>query len=106
MAHGAYDKYVFGNAHLGGAPTKNLAVVMSIFDPGVSSGKHKHNVEEGFIILRGYGKATIGDTECELEPDLLLYAPAEVPHEFVNTGHESLVLLAMFSKSSYSCDRL
>lgn len=106
MDRGAYDKYMLGNVHLGGRPTESLAVVVTVFEPGNGSGLHKHDVEEAFFILRGRGKAVVGDKEYELEPDTLLYAPANVPHDFQNTGDESLTLLATFSKSTCSCDRL
>ena len=106
MDTGAYDKYLLGNVHLGGHPTESLAVVVSVFEPSKGSGMHKHDVEEAFFILRGRGKAIISDKEYQLEPDTLLYAPANVQHDFTNTGDESLVLLAAFSKSTYSCERI
>ena len=104
MPEGAADRYLLGNEHLGGAPTESLAIVVSTFDPGKGSGKHSHNVEEFFMILRGHGTASIGGKTFKADPDTVFYAPKDVKHEFTNTGHETLVLVAAFSKCTYSAD--
>lgn len=105
MPEGAADRYILGNEHLGGSPTENLAIVVTTFEPGKGSGQHSHNVEESFMILRGYGTATIDGKTFPAEPDTIFYAPKNIKHEFTNTGHETMVLVAAFSKSTYSCDR-
>lgn len=88
MVKGAFEKYVLGNVNLGGHPTENMTIMISTFEKGVGSGRHMHSSEEFFYILKGKGKAHLGEKEVTLEPGVLMYAPAEMPHEFINTETE------------------
>lgn len=102
VQEGVSERFVLGNEKLGGLPTENLAVVVATFEPGKSSGLHSHDCEEFFMILRGYGTATIGDQTFPAEPDTMFYAPKNVKHDFANTGYETMVLVAAFSRSTYN----
>jgi quercetin dioxygenase-like cupin family protein len=106
MATGAFEKYVLGNVNLGGHPTESMSIVIATLEKGVSGGRHKHSSEEFFYIMEGKGKAYLGEKEVILEPGVLMYAPAEMPHEFINTGTEPLVLIAALSKAEYTTTKL
>ena len=58
----------------------------------------------GKLAVKG-GASIRGGKTFPAEPDSIFYAPKNVKHEFINTGHETMVLIAAFSKSTYSCDR-
>jgi len=100
---GCHERWIFDK----NTPTDNAVMVQAIFEPGKSSGLHRHSVEECFFVLRGRGKAIINGKEYELEPDTCIYCPAETPHNFINTSTcESLVLLATFSKNEFKTTQL
>lgn len=104
---GIQDRHLLGNVHLGGRPTNNLALMATVFEPGKrGSGPHKHDVEQAIFIVKGKGKAVVGDKEYALEPDTLVYLPVNEVHDLSNTGNEPLVFVAVLSKSSYSYERI
>jgi HTH-type transcriptional regulator, repressor for puuD len=56
------------------------------FPVGAGIPLHTHNVEESVLILEGQATAVIGADSFELEPGDATWAPAGVPHRFVNRG--------------------
>jgi quercetin dioxygenase-like cupin family protein len=73
-------------------------VVMLHLPPGQEPHpRHRHpHAEEVFIVLRGYGSFSIGDSPDILAgPMSILYAPTDVPHGIRVPGPESLLLLAV-----------
>ena len=68
---------------------------------GSSTPLHRHDSEEVFVFLRGKGRAVIGDEEIEFEAPCTLVAPANVPHQYWNTGDvetDAIVIIGIGSK--------
>ena len=68
---------------------------------GSSTPRHIHDSEEVFVFLRGKGRAVIGDEEIEFEAPCTLVAPANVPHQYWNTGDvetDAIVIIGIGSK--------
>ena len=62
---------------------------------------HTHDTEEIFIFLKGKGKAIIGEETVEFSAPCTLIAPANIPHQYFNTGQVStnaIVILGIGSK--------
>jgi HTH-type transcriptional repressor of puuD len=56
------------------------------FPAGAGIPLHTHNVEESVFVLEGLATAVIGEDSFDLEPGDATWAPAGVPHRFVNQG--------------------
>jgi HTH-type transcriptional repressor of puuD len=56
------------------------------FPPGAGIPLHTHNVEESVFILDGLATAVIGEDSFDLGAGDATWAPAGVPHRFVNRG--------------------
>jgi len=60
---------------------------------------HHHQAnEEHFFVLSGHGTLRVGDRTYPVRPHDYIVSPAGGPdtaHQFVNTGHEDLVYLAL-----------
>jgi HTH-type transcriptional repressor of puuD len=57
------------------------------FPAGAGIPLHTHNVEETVLVLEGHATAVIGEDSHDLGPGDATWAPAGVPHRFVNRGH-------------------
>ena len=75
-----------------GALTTRIVTI----DPGASTILHWHRVEEAMMCLEGDGKCILGDETMDFRPGMTLLGPAGVPHGFINTGSEPLVLAVAF----------
>ncbi|AEW99750.1 hypothetical protein SCATT_p15570 (plasmid) [Streptantibioticus cattleyicolor NRRL 8057 = DSM 46488] len=59
---------------------------------------HRHaRHDEGFYILSGTARFTIGERERDVPPGTLVVVPPDVPHTFANPTDEPVVFLATFS---------
>lgn len=58
----------------------------TIFAPGTAIPLHTHNVEETVLVLMGEATAEIGDESYDLVAGDATWAPAGVPHRFINRG--------------------
>ena len=66
--------------------------------PGESGNSHCHQKEqETWYIISGNGKLKIGKEEIQLEPDMVVVAPAGIEHQILNTGDEILKALFIFN---------
>lgn len=68
---------------------------------GSATPRHTHDSEEVFVFLRGKGRAVIGDETIEFEAPCTLVAPANVPHQYWNTGDvesDAIVIIGIGSK--------
>lgn len=79
-----------GNSLKGVATKSQGAKSYEVWRTSVAVGSrtplHRHASEEVFIFLRGKGKAIIGEQVFEFEAPATVIAPANVPHQFINTG--------------------
>ncbi|MDF3288084.1 cupin domain-containing protein [Streptomyces silvisoli] len=64
--------------------------------------QHRHaRHDEGFYIISGTGRFTVGDRVHDATPGTLVMVPPEVPHTFANPGDEPLVMLCTFTPDLY-----
>lgn len=62
---------------------------------------HSHDSEEIFVILSGKGQVIIGGETFDFEAPCTLIAPANVQHQFINTGDvptDAIVIVGIDSK--------
>lgn len=69
-----------------GKGSKEIEVWKSSVAPGKSTPLHSHESEEVFVIFKGKGEALIGDKTIKFEAPAVLIAPANIKHQFTNTG--------------------
>ncbi len=75
-----------------------ISLGMVTIPPGESGEPHQHGIEqETWFILSGKGQLKIGVQVIELEPEMVVVAPASVPHQIINDGDEDLKALFIFS---------
>ena len=78
--------------------SKLLGMGMVTIQPGECGNPHTHEGEqETWFVISGEGKLIIGEEEVHLEPDMLIVAPAGVPHQIFNDGCDVLKALFIFS---------
>ena len=64
--------------------------------------QHRHaRHDEGFYVVSGTARFTIGTTEYEASAGTLAMIPPGTPHTFANPGDEPLVLLNTFTPDLY-----
>ena len=69
----------------------SAAVGTVTIPPGGQSDPHIHEKSDEFwIITKGHGKVIADGNEVEIEPDVVVCAPATSKHQIVNTGKETL----------------
>ena len=64
--------------------------------------QHRHvRHDEGFYVVAGTARFTVGDTTYEAPPGTLVMVPPGVPHTFANPGDEPVVILNTFTPDFY-----
>ena len=64
--------------------------------------QHRHaRHDEGFYVVSGAARFTIGDTDHDAPAGTLVMVPPGAPHTFANPGDEPLVLLNTFTPDLY-----
>jgi len=66
--------------------TNNTEVIHMALKPGQSLKKHTTPVDVIFYILEGKGIVEIGDEKHEVEKDMLIESPRNIPHLLSNSG--------------------
>jgi mannose-6-phosphate isomerase-like protein (cupin superfamily) len=54
-------------------------------------------MEEIFYVVSGHGRIRVGEDEEDIEPGSCIYLPIGSPHQLVNTGDETLKVVAASS---------
>jgi len=68
--------------------TNNVEVIHMALKPGQSLKKHITPVDVFFYILEGKGVVEIGNEKQEVEKDMLIESPKNIPHLLSNTGQD------------------
>ena len=69
-----------------------------ILEPGKGHDSHTHpDSDEILYIISGEGEQTVGEDTREVGPGEMIYIPAGVEHGTINTGWETLQLLAVYA---------
>ena len=64
--------------------------------------QHRHAAhDEGFYVVRGVARFTVGPTVYEAPAGTLVMVPPGAPHTFANPGDEPLVMLNTFTPGRY-----
>ena len=64
--------------------------------------QHRHaRHDEGFYVVSGTARFTVGDTSYEASAGTLVMVPPGAPHTFANPGDEPVVLLNTFTPDLY-----
>ncbi len=64
--------------------------------------QHRHaRHDEGFYVVSGTARFTVGDTSYEAPAGTLVMVPPGAPHTFANPGDEAVVLLNTFTPDLY-----
>ncbi len=69
--------------------------------PGSCTPRHVHNTQEVFVFLKGEGKVEIDGKATFFKAPCTVICPANVPHQFFNTGtedSEQIVVLGIDSE--------
>jgi quercetin dioxygenase-like cupin family protein len=74
------------------------AVTYFEIDAGKHIGRHTHDTAETVLLLKGSGRAIVDSEERAISPGDLVHVPAQVPHDVVNEGDETLELVGFFAK--------
>lgn len=80
-----------------------MAIAESTLPPhSAGPPQHRHaQHDEGFYVVSGTVRFTIGDREHDAVPGTLVMVPTGAPHTFANTGDEPAVLLTVFTPDRY-----
>lgn len=64
--------------------------------------QHRHaEHDEGFYVLSGTARFTVGETDYEAAPGTLVMVPPGAPHTFANPSDQPLVMLNTFTPDLY-----
>jgi S-methyl-1-thioxylulose 5-phosphate methylthiotransferase len=73
---------------LAGEMPASFALRYFELEPGGYSSLEKHRHVHFVIVVRGAGKALVGETVVELEPLDAVYVPPMTPHRWINEGEK------------------
>ena len=85
--HGVEAKKIHDN--------ENVQVVHMLLKPGESLKKHTTPVDVFFYVLEGVGIVEIGDEKQEVNKDMLVDSPKNIPHCLYNEGKEIFRVLVV-----------
>lgn len=72
---------------------EHLMVGLNCLEPGQVQAVHAHaGADKFYFVLQGRGLFTVGDEQRAVDSNMLVVAPAGVPHGVENTGNERLSL--------------
>jgi mannose-6-phosphate isomerase-like protein (cupin superfamily) len=87
-----------------GSTTDYRLAIVEIIVPPHTDGppQHRHaSHDEGFYVVSGTARFTVGDTEYDAHAGTLVSAPAGSPHTFANQGDDPVVLLNTLTPDLY-----
>ncbi|GGZ29991.1 cupin domain-containing protein [Streptomyces poonensis] len=74
--------------------------VLAPHTPGPPQHRHARH-DEGFYIVSGTVRFTVGDTDYDATPGTLVMVPPGVPHTFANLTDRPAVMLSTFTPALY-----
>jgi quercetin dioxygenase-like cupin family protein len=66
--------------------TSGLTLGIITYQPGCNVEPHSHDDQEALYVLKGRGKAKIGDESIRLEPGTAVYIPRGMTHSVSNSS--------------------
>ena len=77
--------------------TSRSQLVLMALKPGEEIGLEVHDGDQVIYIVEGEGFATLGDENEEIEKGYVVFVPAGVQHNIVNTHHEPMKLFTVYA---------
>jgi mannose-6-phosphate isomerase-like protein (cupin superfamily) len=78
--------------------SEHMLVGLNSFEAGQEHKLHAHQgMDKVYQVLMGRGLFLLEGSDLEMEPGIMLVAPAGVAHGIRNTGDERLVVLAILA---------
>jgi quercetin dioxygenase-like cupin family protein len=74
---------------------------MRILEDGSTTGHRHAQHDEGFYVVSGAARFTVGETTYDAAAGTFVMIPPGAPHTFANTGDETTVLLNTFTPDLY-----
>lgn len=80
---------------------KSQLVLMSVL-PGQEIGEEVHHgIDQIIVITDGHAKTIVNDQEDFVEEDDVIFVPAEIRHNVINTGDEALKLYTIYAPPAH-----
>ncbi|WP_370410552.1 cupin domain-containing protein [Streptomyces fradiae] len=105
---GGGETIVLGTTHMrvledGSHTGHRLAIAESVLAPHTQGPpQHRHaRHDEGFYILSGTVRFTVGDEDYDAARGTLVMVPPGIPHTFANLGDQPAVMLSTFTPDLY-----
>ena len=76
---------------------KHFSLLVNTMNAGVKGSEHKHDVEHCWYILSGRGTMFMGEKSFAMEPDMAVYAPADVLHRIEVGPEEDLTFVVVYA---------
>ena len=78
--------------------TERMTAHLGIISPGQASSRHSHETSEEFVyVVADIGEVWVGDETARLKPNVMVYGPPAIPHQYRNTGQHDLILFVVYS---------
>ncbi|MFF7969710.1 cupin domain-containing protein [Streptomyces sp. NPDC007905] len=74
--------------------------VLAPHTPGPPQHRHARH-DEGFYVISGTVRFTVGDDHCDATPGTLVMVPPGAPHTFANITDQPAVMLSTFTPDLY-----
>lgn len=75
---------------------ESLSFIITETHVGGGPGLHVHTTEEAHVLLEGTARYRIGDKTFTVDAPYVARVPAGVPHTFMNVGHKTFNMIAVF----------
>jgi mannose-6-phosphate isomerase-like protein (cupin superfamily) len=85
---------------------ESLSFIITETHPGGGPGLHVHDTEEAHVLLEGSAQYRIGDKTFIVQAPYVARVPAGVPHTFINAGHNTFNLIAVFASKHPNTKRI
>jgi mannose-6-phosphate isomerase-like protein (cupin superfamily) len=76
---------------------KHFSLLVNTMNAGVIGSEHKHDVEHCWYILSGRGTMLMGGKEFPLEPEMAVFAPAQMLHQILVGPDEDLTYIVVYA---------
>lgn len=95
----AKDNHYFRNVIFTGA--KSQLVLMSL-RPGEEIGLEVHDGDQVIYLIDGEGVAVLDDSRKEIDKGSIVFVPAGVRHNIINTNHEPMKLFTIYAPPQHA----
>jgi mannose-6-phosphate isomerase-like protein (cupin superfamily) len=76
---------------------KHFSLLVNTMNAGVVGAEHKHDVEHCWYILSGKGTMTMDGKSFPIEPDMAVFAPADMLHKIVVDPAQDLTYVVIYA---------